>query len=192
LELDEQHIRAALVEGRQDAFEKMFKAWYNPLCNYAYGFLSSKDESEETVQNVFTQLWEKRKEITIETSLKSYLYRAVRNSSLNVLKHQKVKKEHATHTLRTENRSHESVTGKVIAKELEQRIEEAMMRLPEQCRLVFRLSRFEELKYGEIADQLNISVKTVENQMGKALRIMREELSEYLPLIAILLAGLLE
>ena len=68
----------------------------------------------------------------------------------------------------------------------------AMQKLPEQCRIIFKLSRFEELKYQEIADQLNISIKTVENQMGKALKIMREQLREYLPLIAVLFTGLLD
>lgn len=86
-------------------------------------------------------------------------------------------------------RSVESVTRTVMASELETRIYVAMEKLPEQCRLIFKLSRFEELKYAEIADQLNLSIKTVENQMGKALRIMREELKEYLPLLLVLMHG---
>jgi RNA polymerase sigma-70 factor (ECF subfamily) len=89
------------------------------------------------------------------------------------------------------DRSVESTTRTVMATELETRIHLAMDKLPEQCRLVFKLSRFEELKYGEIAEQLNISVKTVENQMGKALRIMREQLKDYLPLVIALVSGFL-
>jgi RNA polymerase sigma-70 factor (ECF subfamily) len=79
----------------------------------------------------------------------------------------------------------------VASNELEYRIKIAMEELPEQCRMVFKLSRFEELKYAEIADQLNISIKTVENHMGKALKIMREQLKDYLPLIIVLLNGFL-
>jgi RNA polymerase sigma-70 factor (ECF subfamily) len=79
-----------------------------------------------------------------------------------------------------------------MASELEAKIYRAMEALPEQCRLVFKLSRFEELKYSEIAEQLNISIKTVENHMGKALKIMREQLKDYLPLLLILMKGLLD
>jgi RNA polymerase sigma-70 factor, ECF subfamily len=76
-----------------------------------------------------------------------------------------------------------------VAAELEDKIQEALLKLPEQCRLVFKLSRFEELKYAEIASQLNISIKTVENQMGKALKIMRDQLSDYLPMLIIIMNG---
>jgi len=186
MELEDHHIVQGLQQGRQDTFETMFKAWYNPLCNYAHSFLGSRDEAEETVQSVFIHFWEKRKEIDIETSLKSYLYRSVRNSCMNVLKHEKVKREHAAFALNGGAGSSNNTAGDLMASELETRIADALMKLPEQCRLVFKMSRFEELKYSEIADKLGISIKTVENQMGKALRIMREQLQDYLPLITLL------
>src|SRR5690606_3600228 len=115
----------------------------------------------------------------------------VRNASLSVLKHEKIKQKHETMEMQVAERSTDSVARTVMASELEERIMKAMTKLPEQCRLVFKLSRFEELKYAEIAEQLNISVKTVENQMGKALKIMREQLKDYLPLILIFMNGLL-
>ena len=115
----------------------------------------------------------------------------MRNASLNVLKHEKIKQQHATVELAVAERSSESVARTVIASELEERIYKALNKLPEQCRLVFKLSRFEELKYAEIAEQLNISVKTVENQMGKALKIMREQLKDYLPLLIVFIHGFL-
>ena len=123
--------------------------------------------------------------LTIETSLKSYLYRMIRNSCLNVIKHEKVKQQHVAHELAVMEVLHESVSQNVQANELEIKIAEAMKTLPEQCRLVFQLSRFEELKYQEIADQLQISIKTVENHMGKALKLMRVQLKDYLPLFLI-------
>jgi len=123
--------------------------------------------------------------------VKPYLYAMVRNAALNVLKHEKIKKQHATVELAVAERSIESVTRTVMASELEDRIYNALNKLPEQCRLVFKLSRFEELKYAEIAEQLNISVKTVENQMGKALKIMREQLKDYLPLLIVFINGFL-
>jgi RNA polymerase sigma-70 factor, ECF subfamily len=106
-------------------------------------------------------------------------------------KHEKIKQKHAVEELAVGVHSHDSVTHSVAGSELELRIQEAMEKLPEQCRLVFKLSRFEELKYAEIAEQLNISVKTVENHMGKALKIMREQLKDYLPLLIVLMNGFL-
>jgi len=185
VDLLEQSLYVALKEGKETAFEMIFKTYYRPLCNYAYSFLNDKDEAEEVVQSSFISIWEKRNEISIQTSFKSYLYRVVRNACLNVIKHERVKQQHADYEKARGEPSHESVAQAVTASELEQRIYGAMKVLPEQCRLVFQLSRFEELKYQEIADQLNISIKTVENQMGKALKIMRTQLKDFLPLFLI-------
>lgn len=189
MELAEIESLKALKEGDETAFEMIFKTYYEPLCNYAFTFLLDRDEAEEMVQSSFINVWEKRESIAIETSLKSYLYRAVRNGCLNALKHAKIKRKHADETVFTSDRSYEAVTQSVISSELDQKIGDALMALPEQCRLVFKMSRFEELKYSEIAEQLNISVKTVENQIGKALKIMREQLKEYLPILIILMDG---
>jgi len=185
VDLLEQQVFTALKEGHESAFEMLFKTYYQSLCKYAYSFLNDKDEAEEVVQAAFINVWDKRQAIEIQTSIKSYLYRMVRNSCLNVIKHQKVKKQHAAYEMAGGEPSHEGVSQSVISSELEQKIYEAMKALPEQCRLVFQLSRFEELKYAEIADQMDISVKTVENQMGKALKIMRIQLKDYLPLFLI-------
>ena len=185
MDLLEKQVLETLQLGNESAFEMIFRTYYQPLCRYAYSFLQDKEEAEEVVQASFITVWEKRNNLTIETSLKSYLYRMVRNSCLNVIKHEKVKQQHVAHELAVSEVSHESVSQKVQAAELEIRITEAMKTLPEQCRLVFQLSRFEELKYQEIADQLQISVKTVENHMGKALKLMREQLKDYLPLFLI-------
>jgi RNA polymerase sigma-70 factor (ECF subfamily) len=115
----------------------------------------------------------------------------VRNACLNVIKHEKIKQKYAGEELALAEPGYESVAHTVTSNELETRIRNAIEKLPEQCRLVFKLSRFEELKYTEIADQLNISVKTVENHMGKALKIMREQLKDYLPFIIMLMDALL-
>jgi RNA polymerase sigma-70 factor, ECF subfamily len=185
VDLPEQQVFTALREGNESAFEMLFKTYYKPLCNYAYSFLNDKDEAEEVVQAAFIGVWDKRNSIEIQTSIKSYLYRMVRNACLNVIKHVKVKKAHVTHEMAGGEPTHDNASQSVIAIELEQRILQAMKALPDQCRTVFQLSRFEELKYAEIAEQLNISVKTVENHMGKALKIMRTQLKDYLPLFLI-------
>lgn len=189
MELAEIASFKALKEGDETAFEMIFKSYYEPLCNYAFTFILDRDEAEEIVQATFLNVWEKRGTITIETSLKAYLYRAVRNSCLNTIKHAIIKRKHAAETMFVSDKSHEAVSQSVISSELDQKIGDALLVLPEQCRLVFKMSRFEELKYAEIAEQLNISIKTVENQIGKALKIMREELKEYLPILIMLMNG---
>jgi RNA polymerase sigma-70 factor (ECF subfamily) len=189
--LPEQELLNGLKRHEITAYEMIFKSYYQPLCNYAYSYLQDHDEAEEVVQSTFLSIWEKKDSLEIRSSLKSYLYAMVRNASLNMIKHQKIKQRYAGEELELGKDSEESVSNQVASLELEKRIEVALSYLPEQCRLIFKLSRFEELKYAEIADQLNISVKTVENQMGKALRIMREQLKDYLPLLIILFNGFL-
>ena len=136
--------------------------------------------------------WEKKESIQVDTSLKAYLYRSVRNACLNEIKRQKVRKLHADSLQADGEPQSQPSDHLAIRQELEEKIQEALQALPEQCRLIFKMSRFEELKYQEIADQLNLSIKTVENQMGKALKIMRTQLKDYLPLITILIGKLLE
>lgn len=177
--------------GDVTAFEMLFRTYYQPLCHYAYSFLQDKEGAEEIVQSTFLMVWEKRDTLAIRTSVKPYLYAMVRNACLNVLKHEKIKQKHAGEELAVADRSCDSVSQIVASNELEYKIKAALEALPDQCRMVFKLSRFEELKYAEIAEQLNISVKTVENHMGKALKIMREQLKDYLPLIIVVLNGFL-
>jgi RNA polymerase sigma-70 factor, ECF subfamily len=181
----------ALVAGDITAFEMLFRTYYQPLCNYAYTYLQDKEESEEIVQTTFLSVWEKRETLSIHTAVKPYLYAMVRNACLNVIKHEKIKQKHAVEEIALAPQSYDSVSHAVGSSELESKIQAAMEKLPEQCRLVFKLSRFEELKYAEIAEHLDISIKTVENHMGKALKIMREQLKDYLPLLFVLMNGLL-
>jgi RNA polymerase sigma-70 factor (ECF subfamily) len=169
---------------REEDYEWIFRQYYQNLCNYAHTWLKDMDASEEVVQSVFVRLWEKKELLSIDTSIKSYLYKAVYHASLNEIRHRKIKEQYI------HMQKEEEVSGPDInsgAKELEGKIEKALLTLPEQCRLIFRMSRFEELKYREIAAVLNISIKTVENQMGKALRLMRENLSDYLTIILVII-----
>jgi RNA polymerase sigma-70 factor (ECF subfamily) len=190
--LPDQQQWEALTTGDITAFEMIFRTYYQPLCNYAYTFLQDREEAEEIVQSTFTSIWEKHSALSIRTSAKAYLYAMVRNACLNAIKHEKIKQKHVVEEVALSPRSHDSVTSTVTSTELEARIQQALEELPEQCRLVFKMSRFEELKYNEIAEQLNISVKTVENHIGKALKIMRDQLKDYLPiLISIMNAFLL-
>lgn len=167
-------------------FEEVFKANYKALHAYACTIMREEDAAEEVVQNVFYKLWERKEQINSLESPVAYLYRSVYNDCLNHIKHLKVRAAHQSYTLHTSKES-ENHSNQTDVRELEKKIEKALKILPEQCRTIFQMSRFEELKYREIADRLNLSVKTVENQMGKALRILRTELAEYLPIILIFL-----
>nr|WP_233165888.1 RNA polymerase sigma-70 factor [Pedobacter sp. ASV12] len=167
------------------AFEQLFKTHYKALHAYAHLILKDLDMAEEVVQQLFLKFWEKRELLQVGTSMKAYLYKCVYNDSLNFLKHEKVKLKYHDYTLHTADHLSDSASAKIELGELEIKLREALNELPEQCRTIFQLSRFEELKYREIAEKLNISIKTVENQMGKALRLLRVKLSDFL-LLALL------
>ena len=184
----ENEIGKSLQNGNEGAIEMLFRSHYKKLCNYAYTLLLDADESEEAVQQVFIRLWEKRDIMEINTSIQSYLYCAVRNTSLNKIKHNKVRKGYAEEVTAMAQQA-EPATHITFQNELQGQIHSAIESLPVQCRLIFKLSRFEELKYSEIAEQLGISIKTVENQMGKALKIMRVKLIDYLAVILLLMAS---
>lgn len=168
------------------AFEDIFKSHFKALHAYACTILREDSQAEEIVQQVFFKLWEKRIEININQSLQAYLYRSVHNYCLNHLKHLKVRKNHQAHALYTSSEADPSASKQIVAKELEAKIAEALTQLPEQCRTIFQMSRFEDLKYREIAEKMQLSIKTIENQMGKALKIMRLQLSEYLMLLFVM------
>ncbi|SDL58574.1 RNA polymerase sigma-70 factor, ECF subfamily [Siphonobacter aquaeclarae] len=175
----------ALRQGDERAFETLFRKHYEALCRYANGILQDYDEAEEIVQQTFVKIWEQREDLYIEFSLKAYLYRAVHNHSLNRLKHYKIRQEYADHQQFFYQNDHARADDGLYQSDLEKKLADAIRQLPEQCRRIFEMSRFEELKYQEIADILGISPKTVENQIGKALKILRGELADFLPALMV-------
>ncbi|NTD97650.1 RNA polymerase sigma-70 factor [Agrobacterium tumefaciens] len=172
------------VYDNDTSFEHLFKTHYHALHAYAQVMLKDEDLAEEIVQGMFLKFWEKRQNFKIQ-SIKAYLYKCVYNDSLNYLKQEKTKIKYQEFTLHTMNTEHESAAAKIELTELQKRLREALLQLPEQCRTIFQMSRFEELKYREIAERLGLSIKTVENQMGKALKIMRLRLADFLILCVI-------
>lgn len=163
-------------------FEQLFKENFKPLCSFAIKYVGNLEEAKNLVQEVFISVWEKFDALPADTHYRSYLYTAVRNRSLNHLRDKKkiVALEHVVeHKLAEENTALE-------ATELEREIEYAVNSLPDKCRQVFEMSRQQGLKHQEIADKLNISIKTVETQISKALAVLRTRLGEFLSLILIL------
>ena len=187
MELPDEQMALLLTKRDEAAFEQVFKMHYKNLHAYACAMLKDEDEAEEVVQQVFFKLWERSHNLSFSGSVAAYLYRAVHNESLNWLKHQKIKAGHQLHIAYSMKNKSETIAGKMQQKELENKFRQALNELPEQCRTVFQLSRFEDMKYREIADKLEISVKTVENHMGKALKLLRTKLVEFLPLFILLL-----
>lgn len=172
-----------LQQGNEDIFENVFKQHFNSLHAYAFTILKDAVAAEEVVQSLFLKIWEKKENLDIRTSLKSYLYRATYNDCMNIIKHWQVRQRHQDHISYVSDMSYEHTANQLHENELKKELQKAMNLLPEKCRTIFQMSRFEELKYQEIADRLEISIKTVENQMGKALKILRTALADYLPLM---------
>lgn len=164
-------------------YESTFREHYEPLTRYAHSILKNQEEAEDAVQRLFVKFWEKRFELEVG-NVRAYLYRATYNTCLNQVKSTRQSRYHVSDSDAVIPASDEASDG-ILREELQAQIAEAMESLPEKCRQVFHLSRFEEKSYKEISEELNISVKTVENHIAKALKIMRTELAEYLPLLLI-------
>jgi RNA polymerase sigma-70 factor, ECF subfamily len=174
---EQQQETTAIKSGDQAAFDAFFRQWYKPLCHYAASMADRDMEAaEDIVQNAFIKLWEQRQTLEVRHSLKAYLYKSVHNACLNRIRDLKTVEKYKVHQARIMENQFDLPTEPDLA----ERIREAIAELPNQCRHVFELSRFEDLKYREIAEQLNISPKTVENQMGRALAFMRTRLADYL------------
>lgn len=180
LENQEIKVCESIRNGDKHAFESVFKTYYKILCSYANQIIFDADNSEEIVQEMFFQLWQKRDFFLIETSLKSYLFRAVHNSCLNHIKHNKVKLAYSQNIIQNKSNNSDNEYFMDESDELQTLLGNAIEKLPPERKKVFMMIRYEERKYKEVADILGISVKTVENQMGKAMQFLREAMKGYI------------
>jgi len=168
-----------LKENDSKAFEAIFREFYPGLCIYAKRIVREIEIAEEIIQDVFLHLWEKRNDPGIHTSIKSYLFKAVHNHSLNWLKHQQVEKKYQDYYSNMYKGFNFSKTDTGTEPFVKEKIRESIDDLPDQCRKIFILSRVDGLRHKEIADKLKISPKTVEVQIRKASIILREKLKDY-------------
>ena len=175
----------------QNNFEKIYKLYYPKMVAFAKNYVSANEDVENIVQDVFLVLWEKKDELELSCTLTTYLFTLVKNRCLNFLKHSLYINE-KKRTLETAEEQEMQMNlyslqqfdeSFLTISEVENLIDEVIGKLPERCREIFILSRMEGLKYKEIAEQLDISVNTVENQMSIALRKLKVELKDYLPLL---------
>jgi RNA polymerase sigma-70 factor, ECF subfamily len=164
--------------GDEAAFEALFRAFAPGLCALAARYTASRAVAEELVQDLFLDLWTRRAHLVVDRSLASYLQAAMRNRALNHLRH-----DRRLVAPREEDRIGDADPSAPGESELLDALElqDAIEHLPARCRLIFTLSRRQDMSYGEIAASLGLSIKTVETQMGRALKSLRERLRHLVP-----------
>ena len=169
-----------IKEGDAQAFERIFRHYYTPLYLYAFSITGHKETSEEIIQDIFYTIWKEREKIQIFQSVKSYLYKSVKNRSLQYLEHLHVRETYHENVIKQTGLAAEAAPDEIMEyKELEEVLKQTLHRLPERCRHIFYMHRINGKKYKEIAATLSISVKTVEADMTKAYRTLRKEVNKY-------------
>jgi RNA polymerase sigma-70 factor (ECF subfamily) len=171
-------IAGRIRKGDKTEFESLFRSSYVSLVRYARTLIKDQDTAEEIVQDLFVRLWQEKEKIKIESSLNGYLFRAVHNKCLHYIEHIKVVERHAGTVISGQADPADDPSEILHYKDLQLKIARILERLPERCGKIFCMSRFEGLKYSEIAEKLSVSVKTVEASMGIALKEFRKELKE--------------
>ncbi len=179
----EQDIIKQLKSGDKKAFEALFFEFYPKLTVFAKKYVLDLDTAKEIVQNFFVKLYENKEKLNIQTFISSYLYTSIRNLCLNYLNQKKIHTKHTDQIRRINQDSDIDFSDKMEQTEMEYLVWEEVFRLPDQCKRIFNLSRKEGKKNKEIATQLDISIRTVETQISKALKILRKNLSGYLQTI---------
>jgi len=187
-----------IYKGDHSAFQWLYQNYYVGLCIYAHRFTKNKSTAEEIVQKSIFKLWERRESLQINESIVAYLFSTVKNNCLNHLKHQQIVNRFKESISPSEQESEELIalsqeTGLsiYIAHELENKITEAIEKLPQQCREIFKMSRFEGLKHREIAKTKGITLNTVQKQISIALNKLKTELTDYLPIVILLIIKIL-
>lgn len=178
-------------EGDEKAFEKVFKSEYNRIVGFCQQFVGDRHKAQNVAQEAFVKLWLNKEKIDTVNGIRSFLYTASKTGCLNLIRHQKVVSKYSDKQLQAKEgdlfrETLESFNFDVLElTELENLINQSIQELPEKCRLVFTMSRMEGKKNSEIADELSITVKSVEANITRALKTLREKLSEYLPAILV-------
>jgi RNA polymerase sigma-70 factor (ECF subfamily) len=178
---DEHHWIAELKQGSRQAFSLLFTTYYKDMVLFGGTFLPEQAVCEDIVQSIFLRLWSERTSLLIETSLKSYLLRAVRNACLDEIRHRNIMQEYENQAL-TNCVSDDLVDTEnyILYSDLQSHLHQALAQMPDLYREAFELNRFEDLKYREIAEKLNVSERTVEVRISKAIDLLRKYLREFL------------
>ena len=177
MKISEKHMIKGIRAGKESTYALLFDHFYRPLSVFASTYINDLDAAKEIVQDLFVYIFENRKSLVITTSLKSYLFQSVRNRCMNHIKHLQVERRHH-HQIAFDQESFEDLHAKIAETELEHRIFQIASEMPPKCQEIFRMSRVNGIKNKEIADQLNISIRTVETQISNALKALREKLGD--------------
>ena len=177
--MNDRDLLAPLRRGDHEAFDALFRAYYPPLVGVAESILRRRALAEEVTQDVFLELWRRHESLVVTESLRSYLFRAVRNRALNHLRHERVELSGPAGDAAVLS-TPATAPATLEEEEIEAALREAVATLPDRCRAVFELSRVHGLRHAEIAEVLGISVKTVEVQITRALRVVRASLAPWL------------
>ena len=178
----EYFVLSALKQDSQEAFSLLFRTYYTDLVLFCGNFIKDKSACEDIVQSIFLKLWNDRKIIQIETSLKSYLLKSVRNSCFDAFRHQEIVRQYESEYENSVLDCYDT-ENYMLYSDLYDHLRRALGQVPEQYRRVFEMNRFEGLKYREIAKELNVSERTVEVRAGKALEILRKQLKDFFVLL---------
>lgn len=183
---DEKLLLKQLQQGDEKAFTSLFRKYYRDLVMFAGSYLPEKDACEDIVQTVFVNVWDKRKDWNYEASFRSFLLTSVKNSCLDELRHRKVITKHQQNYEVLGNSMSVSTEQHVLYSELKSHLDRALSLLPEKQREVFEMSRLHGTRYKDIARQLNISERTVEDRIAKTMQSLVNYLKDYLPFLAFL------
>lgn len=178
--MNEKYLISELNSQNKVVFDFIFNYYYSGLCAYARRWVAAPEVAEDLVQDFFVKLWIDSPNLNITSSLRSYLFTAVKNRSVNYLKHARVKEQYGAQTM-WEARDQEHAGWEFSEPELMEMIEKGLEKLPPRCREIFVMSRFEGQDNAKIAENLGIAKRTVELQISNALRALRVELKDYLP-----------
>ncbi len=179
LNADSQFLINRLKKGEESAYELLFNEFYGVLTVYANKYVKDIETAKEIVQDLFVHLYEKRENLDINSSLKSYLFRSTHNRCINYINAQKIRIQHAEYVFKTADITEDNLEQEVNKTELEQALFTAINELPPKCQSIFKMNRFEGLSNTEIAEKLKLSKRTVETQISKALRILRIKIEPY-------------
>ncbi len=183
--INNEFFLSLLEKGGKYAFETLFRLYYSKLVHIARGYLVYQQEAENIVQNVFLKIWENKECLGEVSNINSYLYTMTKNLCLDQLKHEKVKRNYLDNSYRIKSEIQykfiqDEAASLLLENELEDKIVQSIELLPEKCKNIFKKSRLEGLKHSEIAAELGVSHRTVDNHIANALRHMRLHLREFI------------
>jgi RNA polymerase sigma-70 factor (family 1) len=177
----DERLMEMLRNENREAFEALYDRYWFTLFSVAYQKIRSREDAQELVQDLFLRLWVRRHQLVIQTTLWTYLLSSLKKKIINYYRSHAIQHLHLNQYQRQQLRTHNPTESEVTVNELNQLIDDKVALLPEHCQKIFILSRYEDMTHHEIAKELQISTKTVANQINKALRILKQPLREYIP-----------